>query len=120
MAASTFVVIPYRRGLWRSPVYSTHASGSKHAYDAETNLLRRFVARRAVLAAAGGGLDGELAVVERGAQRIPVGLDAPTRAAQLQVLLEVLVAYPTDEWVRDLAKLFLAQLDAAVVRDCDG
>ena len=86
-------------------------SRSKHDYDAAENLLRRFVDRRAVLAATGGGLNGELAAIEHGAERIVPGADAPTRAAQLQVLLEVLVAHPADEWVRDLAKLFLAQLD---------
>jgi hypothetical protein len=93
-------------------VYSTHTASnrSKHAYDAETNLLRRFLARRDALAAAGGGPADEMGVVERGARRVMVGMDAETRAAQLQVLLEVLVAHPTDEWVRDLAKLFLVQI----------
>ena len=101
-------------------MYSFHSMKSKHDYDRETDLLRRFVARRAGLAAAGGGLDGELAAVERGAARILSDADAVTRAAQLQTLLEALVADPADEWVRDLAKLYLAQLDAALVRDCDG
>lgn len=123
VAGFTLRVIPCRRGTPETPVYSTHSSRSKHAYDAEPNLLRRFVARRAVLAAAGGGPNDEMGVVERGAQRVSVARDAAARAAQLQVLLEALVAHPADEWVRDLAKLFLAQLDAnpdGAVRDCDG
>jgi hypothetical protein len=102
-------------------VYSTHSSRSKHAYDAETDLLRRFVARRAVLATTGGGLDGELAAVERGAQWTLANTDAPTRIAQLQALLEALVADPTNDWVRKLAGLYLARLDGVgSVRDCDG
>jgi hypothetical protein len=92
-------------------VFTTHNDPSKHAYDTETNLLRRFLARRDALAANGGGPNSEMGVVERGAQRVLVARDAPARAAQLQVLLEALVAHPNDEWVRDLAKLFLAQLD---------
>jgi hypothetical protein len=102
-------------------VYTTHSSSrSKHAYDAETNLLRRFLARRDALAATGGGPDDEIGVVERGARRVPVGRDASARAAQLQVLLEALVAHPNDEWVRDLAKLYLVHLDEVLARGCDG